>query len=118
MTKHTPAPWAAEMLDDTSGVLYGRADDPGDRVVIADFWRRTLRMEPQDTRFESDLEAEQNANMRLCASAPDLLRQRDELADALEKFMAVWDSTEYGINDVKDAFDAARTALANAGRRG
>lgn len=59
----------------------------------------------------------------LIASAPDLLRQRDELADALEMFVdyaEVYESNPtYSLEPKeKRVLEAARTALANAGRRG
>lgn len=70
--KWTPGPWRWNMDSDGVGTLYG-----GELIApkaMADFWRKPLREVPQDTRFESELKAEQIANLDLCAAAPDLYR--------------------------------------------
>lgn len=68
--KATPGPWRWGMDDDGVGTLYG--GEVIEPLPIADFWRKSLRLKPQDTRFESALKAEQIANLNLCIAAPDL----------------------------------------------
>ena len=71
MSGTTPGPWRWNMNDDGSATLYG--GDSQRPYVIADFWRNALRLNKQNARRNSDLKAEQIANLDLCAAAPDLL---------------------------------------------
>jgi len=107
MVKFTTGPWGWNMAEDGVGTIYGGPIDA--RRPIADFWRKPLRI-ASDARFDSELKAEQIANLDLCAAAPDLY-------EALANLIAADDDWN-GSGDDDDrcavAREEARAALAKA----
>lgn len=102
---HTPGDWSWDMHEDGSATLYATHD--GDVFEIADFWRKPLRRAPQDTRFDSELKAEQIANLNLAAAAPRLLAALANLIPSARHYGGIRDC------DVK-AIEAADAAIAQA----
>lgn len=75
--KHTPGPWIIQR-DNENPLLYIVTDSRTESNVIAGPFLSENTMHPDDRL------ARQAADAHLIASAPELLRQRDELKEALK----------------------------------
>ena len=95
MSKHTPGPWATDQKEH---------DEPHQNIRVQ-AGKRGICLVWMDDAPVRDYNAEQRANARLIAAAPDLL-------EALKAMLTNWEEdSAYG----SDAADKARAAIAKAG---
>lgn len=103
MSKHTPGPWGIEQTDDTNWIGFMRPDGKKVELIVCTTSR--------DNFFKPETQEQNDANARLIAASPELLRALQAVVNDCHDLDMV-PSNERGRTTT--AFELAVAAIAKA----